>query len=136
MRRIQNNTHQNSTDNRRDRQSNKPPKITPPNHPPINTFITPITQSNRHRGPDNTLRRTNRQSQSTRKNDGKRRAEFHTESPRGGLKSKTVAEIAHHVVAVRSETDDDTCASEGEDPDWDGESGAAGAGFPDLVDCC
>ena len=52
------------------------------------------------------------------------------------MESETVAQVAHDVVAVGSETDDNTTSSESEDPDWDGETGGTGARVPHLVDGC
>ena len=52
------------------------------------------------------------------------------------MKSETVAQVAHDVVSVGGETNDNTTSSEGEDPDWDGESCGTGACFPDLENGC
>jgi hypothetical protein len=50
------------------------------------------------------------------------------------VESKAVSEIAHDVLPVRPETDDDSGTAVAENPDCDGGFGGELAGVPDEVD--
>ena len=65
--------------------------------------------------------------------DGDRAAELHGEATRGRVQGDAVTEVAHDVVAVRPETDDNGRTAKCEDPGRDGRLVAELPGAPDEV---
>lgn len=52
------------------------------------------------------------------------------------MQRESIPQVAHDVVAVGPETDDERCGPVTENPDGDGGFGFQGAGVPDEVDGC
>ncbi|RAL63483.1 hypothetical protein DID88_003903 [Monilinia fructigena] len=66
--------------------------------------------------------------------DRDRGSELHAKAARRRVKRETIPQVAHDVVAVGPETDDEGSGAVAEDPHGDGRFGLDGARCPDEVD--
>lgn len=123
LRRIDDYPHRATRNDARDRQRDDPTEIDPSNHPPIDRLHIPRAQPHSDRRARDTLGRTDRQRQPRRHHDRQRTPQLHREPARRRMQRQPVPEVAHDVVAVGPEADDDGGGAVDEDPDGHGALG-------------
>ena len=105
-RRVDNKSHQEAGDKAGNRQRDKPAKVRPCDHPPIDGLGIPRAKADSESSTDDALGGGDGQRKTGGEDDGEGAAEFHGETAGWGMERDAVTQIAHDVVAVCPETDD------------------------------
>ena len=114
---VDNKPHKTPRNNTRDGQREDPATIDPPNHPPVDCLPGTRAETHGDSGTRDALCRRDREGEARGQDDSDGAAKFHTEAAAGRVECESVSEVAHHVVAVFPEADDDAGTAEDEDPD-------------------
>lgn len=134
LRRIDDDGHQTAGNDPGDRQRDDPTEIDPSYHPPIDGLDVTRAQAHPDRRARDALRRADRQRQSCRHHHRQRTSQFHGEATRRRMQRQSVSEVAHDVVAIGPEANDDGDGAVDENPDGDRAFGREFAGAPDEED--
>jgi hypothetical protein len=131
---IDDDSHQTSRDKSGNGEGQQPSRVTPCDHAPVESLVVTVAKSDTHGGSDNALSGRDGKGKAGGHDDSDSGSELHGESTGGRLESQTVTKVAHDVVSVSPETNDDTSSSVTENPDGDGRLLGDVAGVPDEVD--
>lgn len=134
MRGINDDTHEAARNDTSNREGDDPAGVAPGNHAPVESPDITVAESDTHDGTDDALGSGDGKGKTGGHDDGNSSAELHRETTRRRLKSETVSKVAHHVVPISPETNDDTGRTVAENPDRNIGLGANGAVPPDEED--
>lgn len=107
----------------------------PTDHAPVKSPPVTVAERDTHGSTDNALCGGDGESETGSHDNGDSRSQLHRETTGGRHEGEFVTKVAHDVVTVSPETNDDTGTTVRKDPQGDGVLlGVNNAGFPDGVD--
>jgi len=112
-RRVDDNTNQATRDNTSNREGNDPAHVDPGDHAPVDRPPGTVAETNTDSGTGDTLGGRNRELELGGHDDCNCRTKLHCETTRGRVQSDAVTQVAHDVVAVRPEADNEGHTTKG-----------------------
>lgn len=134
MRGVDNYTHQAAGDNTGDGKSQDPASVTPDDHAPVEGLEVTVAESDTHGSTDDTLGCGDGNSETGGHDDSNSGAKLHGETTGRRMEGQAVTQVAHDVVTISPETNDNTGSTVGKDPDRNRRLLCDGTRIPDQKD--
>lgn len=116
---VDDDTHEDTGNDTSNWEGNEPTGVAPSNHSPVDGPEITVAKSDTNDGTDNALSGGNWNGETGGHNNSDGGSELHGETTGWRLQSKTVTEIAHNVVSISPETNDQGGSTVTETPNWD-----------------